>query len=137
MPNSIREQIVNAFAARIGAERGQQLDSEADLPARVLWDPSETAEKLKYRKYEVTLTVNVGEMAARDFNINSSVQGNQMLGALLEDALSEDHTLGGLCKGISYADSVLDSPDPGQKEMIILVTFEITYEMSNTSPYTQ
>ncbi|WP_138436333.1 hypothetical protein [Marinobacter shengliensis] len=137
MPDSIREQIVQAFADRLNAERGQQLDSQEELPARVLWDPTETAEKLKYRKYEVTLTVNVGEMAKRDFSINSSVQGNQMLAALLNDALSEDSTLGGLCKDISYTDSVLDSPDPGQSEMIILVTFQITYQTSNTSPYQQ
>lgn len=135
MPDSIREQIVQAFADRLGAERGQQLDSELDLPARVLWDPSETAEKLKFRKYDVTLTVNVGEMAKRDFTINPSVQGNQMLATLLDSALSEDSTLGGLCKDISYTDSVLDSPDPGQTEMIILVTFQITYQTSNTSPY--
>lgn len=137
MPDSIREQIVQAFADRLNAERGQQLDSQEELPARVLWDPTETAEKLKYRKYEVTLTVNVGEMAKRDFTINPSVQGNQMLAALLNDALSEDSSLGGLCKDISYTDSVLDSPDPGQSEMIILVTFQITYQTSNTSPYQQ
>ncbi|MCD1631350.1 hypothetical protein [Marinobacter shengliensis] len=137
MPDSIREQIVQAFADRLDAERGQQLDSNEQLPARVLWDPTETAEKLKYRKYEVTLTVNVGEMAKRNLEINSSVQGNQMLAALLNDALSEDTTLGGLCKDISYTDSVLDSPDPGQGEMIILVTFQITYQTSNTSPYQQ
>lgn len=135
--DSIREQIVQAFATRLGADRGEQLDSEKELPARVLWDPTETAEKLKYRKYEVTLTVNVGEMASRNPDINPSVQGNQMLAALLNDALSEDHTLGGLCKDISYTDSVLDSPDPGQNEMIILVTFQITYQTSNTSPYQQ
>ncbi|MFB2703558.1 hypothetical protein [Marinobacter shengliensis] len=137
MPDSIREQIVQAFADRLNAERGQQLDSQEELPARVLWDPTETAEKTKYRKYEVTLTVNVGEMAKRDFNVNPSVQGNQMLAALLNDALSEDSSLGGLCKDISYTDSVLDSPDPGQSEMIILVTFQITYQTSNTSPYQQ
>ena len=137
MADSIREQIVHAFATRLSAARGEQLDSERDLPARVLWDPSETAEKLKYRKYEVTLTVNVGEMATRDFSINSSVQGNRMLAELLNDALSEDNTLNGLCKHINYTDSVMDSPDPGQKEMIILVTFEIVYETSNTSPYQQ
>lgn len=137
MPDSIREQIVQAFADRLNAERGQQLDSQEELPARVLWDPTETAEKTKYRKYEVTLTVNVGEMARRDFTINPSVQGNQMLAALLNDALSEDSSLGGLCKDISYTDSVLDSPDPGQSEMIILVTFQITYQTSNTSPYQQ
>lgn len=135
MPDSIREQIVQAFADRLGAQRGQQLDSREDLPMRVLWDPTETAEKLKYRKYEMTLTLNVGEMAKRDFNVNSSVQGNQMLAAMLDNALNDTHTLGGLCKQISYTDSVLDSPDPGQTEMIILVTFQIVYETSNTTPY--
>ncbi|VVT02760.1 conserved hypothetical protein [Marinobacter salarius] len=135
MPDSIREQIVQAFADRLGAERGQQLDSREDLPMRVLWDPTETAEKLKYRKYEMTLTLNVGEMAKRDFNVNSSVQGNQMLAAMLDNALNDTHALGGLCKQISYTDSVLDSPDPGQTEMIILATFQIVYETSNTTPY--
>lgn len=135
MPDSIREQIVQAFADRLGAERGQQLDSREDLPMRVLWDPTETAEKLKYRKYEMTLTLNVGEMAKRDVDVNPSVQGNQMLAAMLDDALNDTHTLGGLCKHISYTDSVLDSPDPGQTEMIILVTFQIVYETSNTTPY--
>ena len=135
MPDSIREQIVQAFADRLGAERGQQLDSREDLPMRVLWDPTETAEKLKYRKYEMTLTLNVGEMAKRDVEVNPSVQGNQMLAAMLDDALNDTHTLGGLCKHISCTDSVLDSPDPGQTEMIILVTFQIVYETSNTTPY--
>ncbi len=135
MPDSIREQVVQAFATRVGAERGKQLDNREELPSRVIWDPSETAEKLKYRKYEMTLTLNVGEMAKRDHSINSSVQGNQMLAAMLDDALASDQTLGGLCKHISYTDSVLDSPDPGQNEMIILVTFQIVYETSNTSPY--
>ncbi|ATN93339.1 hypothetical protein [Marinobacter phage PS3] len=135
MPDSIREQIVQAFADRVSAERGQQLNSREDLPMRVLWDPTETAEKLKYRKYEMTLTLNVGEMAKRDHTINASVQGNQQLAELLNDALNDDQTLGGLCKHISYTDSVLDSPDPGQTEMIILVTFQIVYETSNTTPY--
>ena len=63
------------------------------------------------------------------------VQGNQQLAQLLNAALNDDQTLGGLCKHISYTDSVLDSPDPGQNEMIILVTFQIVYETSNTSPY--
>ncbi|WP_396623082.1 hypothetical protein [Marinobacter sp. W-8] len=137
MPDSIREQIVQAFATRLGAARAEQLVNEGDLPVRVLWDPIETAEKVKYRKYEVTLTVNVGELASRDETVNSSIQGNRMLAALLDDALSEDHTLGGLCKDISYLDSAFDSPSSGQTEMVIQVTFQITYQTSNTSPYQQ
>lgn len=135
MPDSIREQIVEAFATRLDADRAKQLDNRGQLPARVIWDFAETAEKLKYRKYEITMSLNVGEMAKRDRAINSSVQGNQMLAAILNDALASDQTLGGLCKHINYTDSVLDSPSPGQDEMIIQVTFQIVYETSNTSPY--
>lgn len=135
MPDSIREQIVQAFADRINANRAQQLDNREELPARVIWDFAETAEKLKYRKYEITMSLNVGEMAKRDHAVNSSVQGNQMLAELLNDALASDQTLGGLCKHINYTDSVLDSPGDGQDEMIIQATFQIIYETSNTSPY--
>lgn len=135
MPESIREQIVQAFADRITAKRAGQLDNREELPARVIWDFAETAEKLKYRKYEITMSLNVGEMAKRDHAVNSSVQGNQMLAELLNDALASDQTLGGLCKHINYTDSVLDSPGDGQDEMIIQATFQIIYETSNTSPY--
>lgn len=135
MPDSIREQIVQAFADRINAKRAGQLDNREELPARVIWDFAETAEKLKYRKYEITMSLNVGEMAKLDRSVNSSVQGNRMLAAVLNDALSGDQTLGGLCKHISYTDSVLDSPGDGQDEMIIQATFQVIYETSNTSPY--
>ena len=60
MPDSIREQIVQAFADRINAKRAGQLDNREELPARVIWDFAETAEKLKYRKYEITMSLNVG-----------------------------------------------------------------------------
>ena len=135
MPVSIREQVVQAFVDRIGATRANQLDGESDLPARALWDPSESTEKNKYGKYDCTVTIQVGELAARDFSVNSSIQGNAMLSGLLEDALSTDTTLGGLCKSISYTGSTLDFPESGQKEMVVLATFEIVYVMSNSNPY--
>lgn len=137
MPNSIREQVVQAFADRIGASRAQKLDSQSDLPARALWDPSESAEKNKYGKYDLTVTIQVAEMASRDFQTDSSTQGNAMLASLLNDALNADATLGGLCKHIRYVESTLDSPEDGQKEMVVLATFEIVYVTSNTSPYEQ
>lgn len=137
MADSIREQVVHAFATRLNAARAEQLDSEQELPARVFWDPSESAERQQFGKYEMTLTVNVAEMAERDSLVNSSVQGNAMLAAILDDALNQDPTLGDLCKQINYTDSQIDSPDAGQTTMIVLVTFDIVYRTSNTSPYQQ
>ena len=137
MADSIREQVVQAFANRINAARAAQLDSEQELPARVIWDPSESAERLQFGKYEMTLSVNVAEMAKREPLVNSSVQGNTMLAAILDDALNQDPTLGDLCKQINYTDSQIDSPDSGQTTMIVLVTFDIVYRTSNTNPYQQ
>ena len=137
MPDSIREQIVAAFAARISAGRAIQLDGSSNLPARALWDSTESAERLQYGKMRITTEMNVGFMDNVDRSINNSRQGNAMLAALLEDALNNDPTLGGLCSQINYSDSVIDYPEPGQNEIAVLAVFEIVYETDNTSPFSQ
>lgn len=137
MPDSIREQIVQAFASRISATRATQLDNNSDLPARAVWDATESAERLQYGKLRVSLELNVGFMANVDRAINASTQGNAMLSELINDALSSDPTLGGLCSQINYADSVIDFPEPGQSQIAVLAVFQIVYEIDSTSPYTQ
>ena len=137
MPDSIREQIVQAFASRISAARATQLDNSSDLPARAVWDATESAERLQYGKLRVSLELNVGFMANVDRTINASTQGNAMLSELINDALSSDPTLGGLCSQINYADSVIDFPEPGQGQIAVLAVFQIVYEIDSTSPYAQ
>lgn len=137
MPTSIREQIVQAFATRISATRAMQLDGNSDLPARAVWDTSESAERLSYGKIRVSLDLNVGFMDNVDRQVNQSTQGNTMLAALINDALSTDPTLGGLCTQINYSDSVIDYPEPGQSQIAVLAVFQIVYEIDNASPYSQ
>lgn len=137
MADSIREQIVEAFASRINAERSLQLDGNSELPARALWDPSESAERLSYGKLRVTLELNVGGMDNVDRSVSASQQGNTMLAQLLEDALNNDPTLGGLCSQINYSDSVIDFPEPGQGQIAVLAVFQIVYEIDSTSPFNQ
>lgn len=137
MPDSIREQIVQAFATRINATRAMQLDGNSELPARAVWDPSESAERLQYGKLRVTLELNVGFMDNVDRAENPSKQGNAMLAELLEDALNNDPTMGGLTSQINYSDSVIDFPEPGQSEIAVLAVFQIVYEIDSTSPFTQ
>lgn len=138
MPDSIREQIVEAFATRINATRSMQLDGSSDLPARAVWDTTESAERLNYGKLRVSLDLNVGYMDnvdRSDQTIPVSVQGNTMLAELLNDALSTDPTLNGLCTQINYAESVIDYPEPGQDQIAVLAVFQIVYEIDNASPY--
>lgn len=137
MPDSIREQIVEAFATRISATRSLQLDGSSDLPARSVWDTSESAERLNYGKLRVTLDLNVGFMDNVERSQNQSKQGNTMLAELINDALNSDPTMGGLCTQINYADSVIDYPEPGQAQIAVLAVFQIVYEIDNASPYNQ
>lgn len=137
MPDSIREQAVAAFATRISATRALQLDGSSDLPARACWDFSESAEKTTYGKLRISVEVNVGFMDKFDRVKGASQQGNEMLAALINDALSQDPTLGGLVQTINYTESTIDYPQPGQDEIAVLATFELVYETDNASPYSQ
>lgn len=136
MPDSLREQVVEAFSQRISASRSNQLSSEDPLPARVLWDTDETAERLAYGKLRMTLTIGVGVMDRVPRDVTSSKKGNDMLAQLLEDALNQDPTMGGLTESINYSDSTMDYPEPGQDVMAVLASFEIVYQTDSISPYT-
>jgi hypothetical protein len=85
----------------------------------------------------MTTEMNVGFMDNVNRSIDNSKQGNAMLADLLEDALNNDPTLGGLCSQINYSDSVIDYPEPGQNQIAILAVFQIVYETDNTSPFSQ
>lgn len=134
--DSIREQVVAAFATKISAERARTLDGECDLPARALWDITEDKEKTQYGQVRCSLEINVGYMAKRDGR-NASVQGNALLAELINDAISGDRTLGGLVESIAEAESTINYPQEGQSEIAVLVSFQVVYLHAIGSPYEQ
>ena len=87
-------------------------------------------------KLRMTLTVGVGVMDRVPRDVTSSKKGNGMLAQLLEDALNQDPTMGGLTESINYSDSTMDYPEPGQDVMAVLASFEIVYQTDSISPYT-
>jgi len=135
MADSIREQIIQAFATRISAQRSGQVSAEQTLPARAVWDLAESSERTSFGKLENTLTLSVGIMDRVDLQLNNSVQANALLAELLDDALNQDATLGDLCERINYTGSTIDYPAPGQSEMAVLAEFEIVYRTSSRTPY--
>lgn len=135
MVDSVREKAVQAFATRISAGRCLQLDGNSQLPARSVWDTTESATTTVYGTREMSVDMNVGYMANANWQ-GLSKQGNAMLAEIIDDAMNQDPTLGGLCKSINYSDSVIDYPEPGQDEIAVLVVFTLVYETDKTSPYT-
>lgn len=139
MPDTIREQVVAAFAAKVGASRTEHLDDGAgSLPARVIWDNTETAERTQYGAMQCTIELNVEYIAAVDSATypTLSQQANAMLGELIQDATNGDNTLGGLCRWITYTQNEFIYPDGGTDEVQVLASFSVVYQFAAGDPFT-
>lgn len=138
MPETIREQVVSAFATKVSAQRCARLDSDSDLPARAIWDSPEDAEKTQYGAMQCALTLGVESLALVDSETFAglSQQANAMLGDLIQAATSGDNTLGGLCRSIEYQQSEFVYPDDGTREIEVLAAFKIVYQFAIGDPFT-
>lgn len=137
MPDTLREQIVEAFTTKIGALRCARLDGDTDLPAKSVWDNSEDAERTKYGSVACSLDIPVEYMAKVDTSSysNFSKQANAMLGELIQQATSGDSSLGGLCQNINYTSSEFVYPEDGSREIEVFAVFRITYEFVAGDPF--
>ncbi len=137
MPTTIRDQIIDAFCVKVGAERCSVLDSSSDLPAKSVWDNREESSKSKYGSNDCVLALPVEYLAKVDKVTYASVskQANAMLGDVIQSATSGDNTLGGLCKSINYIESEITYPQDGQDEIEIYVVFNVLYSFLNGDPF--
>lgn len=135
MTDTVREQVVAAFASRMDAQRAQQTFD--DLPARSLWDSSDgEIERTPYGQVAVTMTVTVETLhkAERD-PAGWSAQGNAVLGDLIAQATGSDRTLGGLCDNIAYAGGTIYYPDDGSDVLGVDINCEIRFRFDLGNPF--
>lgn len=138
MADTLREQIIDAFCAKISATRCARLDGDSDLPAKSVWDNGEDAERTKYGTFSCSIDIPVEYMAKVDTATyaNHSKQANAMLGELIQSATGGDTSLGGLCKSTAYAAAEFVYPDDGSREIEVFAVFRVTYEFAAGDPFT-
>ena len=138
MPDTVREQVLQAFVLKIGAERCVKLDSSSELPAKSVWDNGEEASKKAFGVTEVALPLPVEFLAKVDKQTYStnSAQANAMLGEIIKAATSGDNKLGGLCQSIEYAESEFIYPEDGAQEIEVYAVFNVTYQFATGDPFT-
>jgi hypothetical protein len=138
MPDTLREQIVEAFATKMAATRCALLDGDSDLPAKSIWDNAEESERTKYGTFSCSVDIPVEYMAKVDTATysNFSKQCNAMLGELVQSATAGDPSLGGLCKNIQYTASEFVYPEDGSREIEVFAVFRVTYEFAAGDPFT-
>lgn len=136
MADTIREQIIEAFALKVGAGRCLKLDGDSDLPARSLWDNQEEAEKTAYGSMKCSIDLPIEYLAKVDSAFsNHSKQANAMLAELIQSATSGDNSLGGLCRSIEYKTSEFIYPEDGSQEIEVFCVFTLVYEFAIGNPF--
>lgn len=133
MPESIREQVIAAFATRMGAVRNGR------ETALALYDGPDTIERSYYGWTDRNLPIRldyVADLTPAQAANDTLVQqrSNELLATCLETAM-QDMTLGGLCDAIIYVDSDPQPRERGSTKLPLIVNFVIRYTAKTTDPY--
>ncbi|MEH6575789.1 MAG: hypothetical protein V7731_01810 [Amphritea sp.] len=139
MIQTIREQIISGFAdslinlASSAVERCAGFRDQEELPAVTVWDLDEDASKDQYSRVNCSLPLVV--VYADKLTGDPSKAANDMLGALIQDALASETTLEPLIDSIEYSGSTVDFPD-GRDLVIVRAIFAVRYHWKG-DPFTQ
>lgn len=134
---TIRNQVVEAFATKINAQRGLRFVDGEDLTMRSLWDVDEKAVKNKYGKHDATLTVQVQVILDARDAVSEGAALDAALGQLQTDALAYDPTFSDLVTGLSYVGSTYAFSEDGSSLVGLSAAFEINYQFLTTNPNSQ
>lgn len=130
---TIRNKVMNAFAAALSADRGIPFVSRGSIAGkRAMFDTSETAESTPYGKTRASVQVSIEVL----LDAGSGQQGDvldEALGEVIRDAMI-DPTLGGLADSIRYTGSAYEYADAGSKTLSLVATFQVQYLFLKSDP---
>lgn len=135
MALSIREQIMQALAARLSAQRGLEGYDQRDLPLTVLYEAEESAEPA-YGMTRITLPVTVArglKRPATDWHAAATTA----LADLVVAIYGSDETLGGLAEGIDYTGGTIGTFADGADGIVVNAQIEIRFSHVRGNPYSQ
>ncbi|TFH84813.1 hypothetical protein EQG41_20430 [Billgrantia azerbaijanica] len=148
MPTPIREQILDALAAKLsglpafGGTPAQRANSELDvrhLPAISLWDGSDASVEHDQVYRQAVVTTQVGVETVHQANADHetwSTQANTILAALIVAATGGDRTLGDLAETVRYTGSTIYYPEPGSDIIGVDIVLEVRWRHDLGDPYT-
>lgn len=139
MSTSIREQIIQALATRVGAVRELQVYDERDLPLTVISPGDESIADGRYGMTNVQMQVAIGRAIAIEGTKDDAWHAS--LSAALADLTVEIYAggddLDGLADGIDYVSGSVDLLTDGGVGAGVAVTVNVRYAWAHGNPYSQ
>lgn len=137
MPDTIREQIIQAVATRLGpgTRRAPYIADYQQAPLTGVIDDEDAIDPKEFTQVSALMSLRVEQV---DFygTTDRSVKANQMLGNIIAAVTSTDRTLGGLADYIRYFSGRTFYPDEQSQYVGVSVTFEVSYRFDLGDPTT-
>ena len=150
MPETIREQILQALEAKLDARRGVDSYDESALPITALFEGADEPARTQYGLVETAMPVRIERVAPGPGTdvvdgrltivTDTDKHGwwtlaNAILGELIQSATGGDTTLGGLCQGIDYVSGGTTITPDGSNAVVAFADVRIRYRFVNGNPY--
>jgi len=135
----IREQILQALAARTGASRQLTAYDPRDLPLTVLVEGEDSAGENPYGRVSVSLPVTI----ARAIPLTGTkeddwyTEANTALGNLILEIYAGGDDLGGLADGIDYTSGQTEVLTDGGTGAAVQAVITVRYQFVHGNPYSQ
>lgn len=145
--SSIREQVIAAFADKVGAVRAPlpaDFDDKVAWPITGLVDGDDLVERVEYGSYFVILGIRLERIdeytganaLARYGSEDKSVVGNALLTDLISTALAGDRTLGGLAVDTQYSEGGVIYADTSSRLVGAFAVFNLRFRFDVGDPLT-
>ena len=135
----IREQILQALATRVSAQRGLEGYDLDDLPLTVMIEGEESEGDSDYDLTRLVLPVTIAR-AIEQTGIKGDAwytAANTALADLIKEAYGSDETFGGLADGMDYTGGSTGVLTDGAKGVMVQTFFNIRYAFAHGNPYTR
>ena len=148
MADSIREQILQALAARLATittangydvniktvERARRLFVISELPACGIFDTTELLTP-HYNAYSNVVAISV-ELHSDAVAENRSMHANKLLASLKKGVMSGDDTFGGIAERTIITETTINYPQDDDESLVsVSVIYSVTYEEVAGDPY--
>lgn len=128
---SIRENIVAAFATRLGAARAKRNVTLA------LWDDGDTnLERIGYAVQKASIEARVEHQEQVSDIDTLSERANVIAESIIANATGTDLTLGDICRDIEQVNLAISWPDANSRTLGVTVEFLIHYQHDLGDPST-
>jgi hypothetical protein len=142
MPDTIREQIITALAARAAVlsgravERAQRSMDESNQIFVSIWDGEDQLQEVKYGVEKLQFPLAV-ECIWKAGNANASIAANELMGEVVSAMIGPDtdRSFGGLVDQIVASTKSPQYPVDGSDYTTLTVIFLVNYTTAAGNPY--